>query len=314
MFKQLFFALSASAIMAPAWGATEWMTDFESAQTKAQEENKALLVNFTGSDWCGWCVQLKKELLNTPQFTDYIAPHFIAVEVDVPNNASRVGGEENLMKNRELCRRFSISVFPSVVVMTPTGFVTGGFTGSTGFTAAKAALNAALKNAQALQAAQTLQGAAKAQELLKIYRRLPEDLQDAGAALRDEIVTLDTENTTGMRDTLRAEAELMRIEQQLHQAQTKSIDDAIRLVDEALKTAMPVNRDVLKLAKINFIQEKIYVKLGEAKNVQDIEEVKHMLLHEFVPAIPEADREEVRLQIEREFADPEKVLKEQTGY
>ena len=75
-----------------------------------------------------------------------------------------------------------------------------------------------------------------------------------------------------------------------------------------------IPRLFLTQCQINFLQEKIYVKLGEAKNVQDIEEVKHMLLHEFVPAIPEADREEVRLQIEREFADPEKVLKEQTGY
>ncbi|MBR4309403.1 MAG: thioredoxin family protein [Akkermansia sp.] len=314
MFKQLFFALATTAIVAPAQAATEWMTDFEAAQAKATAEGKALLVNFTGSDWCGWCVQLKKELLNTPQFSDYIATRFIAVEVDVPNNASRVGGEEKLMKNRELCRRFSITVFPSVVAMTPSGIVTGGFTGSTGLTAAKASLNAALKNAQELEAAQSLQGAQKAQALLKIYRRLPEDLRDAGATLRDEIIALDTENTTGLRDSMRAEAELMRIEQQLQPLVTTDLNAAIRFIDEALKTAMPVNREVLEQAKINFLQQKIYTKLGAAKNVQDIEEVKLMLLNEFVPAIPEDDREEVRLQIEKEFADPAKVLKEQTGY
>ena len=43
-----------------------------------------VLLDFTGSDWCGWCIKFKKEALDTPEFSDYAAKSFVLVEVDFP--------------------------------------------------------------------------------------------------------------------------------------------------------------------------------------------------------------------------------------
>ena len=51
-------------------GKIEWMTDVPAAQAKAKAENKLVLMDFTGSDWCGWCMKFKKEVYSTPEFAE----------------------------------------------------------------------------------------------------------------------------------------------------------------------------------------------------------------------------------------------------
>ena len=55
------------AMVAPSFAA-EWLTELPAAQAKAAAENKAILVDFTGSDWCGWCIRLRKNVFDTPEF------------------------------------------------------------------------------------------------------------------------------------------------------------------------------------------------------------------------------------------------------
>ncbi len=64
-------------MVAPALGA-EWMTDFEAAKARAAAENKAILVNFTGSDWCGYCMRMKRNVLDKQEFLDYTRDKFAA--------------------------------------------------------------------------------------------------------------------------------------------------------------------------------------------------------------------------------------------
>jgi uncharacterized protein YyaL (SSP411 family) len=52
-------------------GQIEWLTDAPSAQEKAKRESKLVLLDFTGSDWCGWCMKLKSEVFDKPEFVDY---------------------------------------------------------------------------------------------------------------------------------------------------------------------------------------------------------------------------------------------------
>ncbi|MCK5682332.1 thioredoxin family protein, partial [bacterium] len=51
----LLFLLTGSIAMASG---NLWQTDFAAAKAQAQKENKLLLIDFTGSDWCGWCKKL----------------------------------------------------------------------------------------------------------------------------------------------------------------------------------------------------------------------------------------------------------------
>ena len=85
MFKKPLCVAMLLAVLAPAWAA-EWMTDLEAAKAKAAAENKAVLVDFTGSDWCGWCIRLRKQVLDTPAFEAYARDKFVLMEVDVPQN------------------------------------------------------------------------------------------------------------------------------------------------------------------------------------------------------------------------------------
>ena len=61
-----------------------WLTDFEEAGKQAAKEDKAILMDFTGSDWCGWCIKLDKEVFSKKEFLDFASKHLVLLEVDFP--------------------------------------------------------------------------------------------------------------------------------------------------------------------------------------------------------------------------------------
>lgn len=61
-----------------------WTDDWEAAKAKSKSENKPILIYMTGSDWCGWCKKLEKEVISQKAFTDFVAEHFILMEADFP--------------------------------------------------------------------------------------------------------------------------------------------------------------------------------------------------------------------------------------
>src|SRR5258706_13252171 len=82
--------------------ALEWMTDYKGAQERARTEQKILFVNFTGSDWCGWCMRLKKQVFDTAPFEQYVKENAILVEIDFPHKKSL---PENLQRQNEALAR-----------------------------------------------------------------------------------------------------------------------------------------------------------------------------------------------------------------
>lgn len=97
-----------------------WMTDFEAAKTKAVAENKPLLLDFTGSDWCGWCIKLDKEVFSQEEFKAYANESLVLVELDFPRDASKLpaGVAE---QNEALAKKYGIRGFPTILVLTPEG-------------------------------------------------------------------------------------------------------------------------------------------------------------------------------------------------
>jgi protein disulfide-isomerase len=61
-----------------------WLTDWEAAKAKSKAEKKPILLNLTGSDWCGWCIKLEKEVLSQKAFKDFAAENLILMEADFP--------------------------------------------------------------------------------------------------------------------------------------------------------------------------------------------------------------------------------------
>lgn len=98
---------------------SEWIEDYDEAVAKATTSGKPILVNFTGSDWCGWCVRLKKEVFDTGIFTTWATDKVVLLECDFPR--SRTLTPEQTAQNERLAERYGIRGFPTVLVLTAQG-------------------------------------------------------------------------------------------------------------------------------------------------------------------------------------------------
>jgi thioredoxin-related protein len=96
-----------------------WQTDYKKAQDEAKTNNKLVLLDFTGSDWCGWCIKLDKEVFSKPEFRDYANKNLVLVEVDFPRRKPL--GVETRKQNEELAGRYGIQGFPTIIVLNGDG-------------------------------------------------------------------------------------------------------------------------------------------------------------------------------------------------
>jgi protein disulfide-isomerase len=102
-------------------GAAElnWTTDVPKAVEKAKAEKKLVMLDFTGSDWCGWCIKLNKEIFSQPEFVEYAQKNIVAVELDFPR--SKQQSDELKKANKELQKKYSIRGYPTIVVLNGEG-------------------------------------------------------------------------------------------------------------------------------------------------------------------------------------------------
>ena len=92
-----------------------WLTDYEAAARKASVENKTMLLDFTGSDWCGWCIKLDKEVFSQPEFAAYAKKNLVLVKVDFPRSKPQSAAVKK--QNEKLAAKFKIQGYPTVVVL-----------------------------------------------------------------------------------------------------------------------------------------------------------------------------------------------------
>jgi protein disulfide-isomerase len=101
-----------------ATGAT-WLTDYPQARNTARANQKLLLVDFTGSDWCGWCIRLKREVFTQPEFIQYAKDNLVLLEIDFPRGKPQ--SDEQKRHNEKLLREFGVDQFPTILIMQPDG-------------------------------------------------------------------------------------------------------------------------------------------------------------------------------------------------
>lgn len=108
-----------------------WLTDFEQAQAQAKETGRPILVNFSGSDWCGWCIRLDNEVLQKTEFKSYATNNLVLFEADFPRQTKLP--EMIAKQNQALAERFSVQSFPTVLLLDAegkliarTGYIEGG--------------------------------------------------------------------------------------------------------------------------------------------------------------------------------------------
>jgi protein disulfide-isomerase len=93
----------------------EWLTDLPTALNKAIAEHKSVLLDFTGSDWCGWCKKLKAEVFDQPEFIAYAKDNLVLVEVDFPHQKPISAAQKEA--NHTLAETYKIQGYPTIVLL-----------------------------------------------------------------------------------------------------------------------------------------------------------------------------------------------------
>ena len=118
--KKWLIVLAAISISAGAFASEGWETDFEKAKAQAKAENKHILIDFSGSDWCGWCIKLDKEVFSKKAFKEYAGENLVLVLADFPRDKSKQS-EELQKQNDNLMKNFAVRGFPTVYILDSSG-------------------------------------------------------------------------------------------------------------------------------------------------------------------------------------------------
>src|ERR1035438_2196994 len=92
-----------------------WGTDLSTALNQARSENKMVLLDFTGSDWCGWCIKFDHDVLSTDKFAGYAKSKLVLVKLDFPHHKPQ--SDELKQANQELATRYHVDGFPTYVLL-----------------------------------------------------------------------------------------------------------------------------------------------------------------------------------------------------
>jgi thioredoxin-related protein len=104
-----------------AASAAQWLTSLPDAQAKAKAENKLVLMDFTGSDWCPSCEMLDAEVFGQPEFIAYAKTNFVLLEVDFPIHKEQLA--ELKRANKALSKQYKIEAYPTLVLIRPEGTI-----------------------------------------------------------------------------------------------------------------------------------------------------------------------------------------------
>lgn len=113
-------------------GELNWLEDYDLALQTASNEEKIVLINFTGSDWCGWCKKLVAEVFSKPEFANYANKNLVLLMLDFPSNFKELPA--NVQKERQqLQEKYKVRGYPTILltnaqgeVIAQTGYQAGG--------------------------------------------------------------------------------------------------------------------------------------------------------------------------------------------
>ena len=111
----IFFTIASSLFA----GEAGWSTNYTKALEQAKAQNKPVLLDFTGSDWCGWCMKMKKETLDKPEFKKYAQQNLVLVEVDFPQMKQQPATVKS--QNQKLKQEFKVNGYPCFVLVDKEG-------------------------------------------------------------------------------------------------------------------------------------------------------------------------------------------------
>lgn len=112
-------ALTLVVLTLPALAKEGWGTDYQAALAQAAKENKPVLLEFTGSDWCPPCKMLAADVFAKPDFKKFAENNLVLVELDFPN--SKPQSDALRKQNQKLQEEYNVEGFPTIVLLNSKG-------------------------------------------------------------------------------------------------------------------------------------------------------------------------------------------------
>ena len=189
-----------------------WTMDFNAAKLYAQQKDLPILLNFTGSDWCGWCKLMEEKVFSKEAWISYAKDNLILVWLDFPKNRALIP-EKYVKRNQDLSREYEVKGYPAYIILDSNGKDVLGRLGS-GKNKTPVSFKAEVDNLTALRptiikkTAEEL-GEAKGKNYLQAYqgiKMLEEKIKKAEETIRISIKRLEE---------LKKEMEIIRVEAKL---------------------------------------------------------------------------------------------------
>ena len=110
----MLFSMSLSSV-----AGDKWETDFEKAKAEAVRRNVPILVNFSGSDWCGWCIRLDGEVFSKDGFKAFAKGNLVLFQADFPMKKKLP--EQISKQNKALAEKYGVKGYPTVLLLDKKG-------------------------------------------------------------------------------------------------------------------------------------------------------------------------------------------------
>lgn len=110
---------AAGAAKRPTGPALDWLSEYRPAVERAASAKRPIFLLFTGSNWCTWCKKLEGEILETTLFRNYAAKKLVLLKLDFPRGVQQP--EWMISQNQALSKKYRITGYPTVVMLSPTG-------------------------------------------------------------------------------------------------------------------------------------------------------------------------------------------------
>lgn len=313
--QKLIFPIITATLMGLAGAAESWSTNPDEAMKQAATQNKGVLLEFTGSDWCGACIIQKKEALSKPEVLEKIAVSFIPVELDFPRKKEQDAQTKKLLTGYK--ESYGIHAFPTLIFTDEKGRPVHSVLG---YSNPAQVLSDIAKAEQALKTQQRLQKSlplAKSKEeskklTVELLRTVPQPFlrQFYQPELKD-LVALDPEDTSGiiaglnrmdkLKDQQEEWAKTMR-EEDLFPMSRNQPDEALTFLNNYLKKddLLPEIKQALLAFKariliqqnrMNEVEQPLQEAIAMNTNSQD-----EQLCKNFLKALPEMKKERANLK------------------
>jgi protein disulfide-isomerase len=112
--------LAADEIMKVGAERGRWTMDFEAAKKLAAEHQLAIFIDFTGSDWCGWCKMMHGAVFSKPEWTEYARNKLALVTIDFPRTAGVVP-DHYKARNGQLQKKYGVTGYPTYIILDSDG-------------------------------------------------------------------------------------------------------------------------------------------------------------------------------------------------